>query len=219
MLTTRSNWHLRVRTGLHWACIVVYCYRPVYLSESVQHLAPFRGSWTRSWSGGHKVGAITKKSLPTNFPGLLSFLGSVQFCSKFIQNLSTLTELLTHLIREDMPWWWGAEEWVALQQPKDLLCKDTVPASFDRTLQIGISCDASDVGIGVALFHCYMNGSECPIKTLTDTQCWYSQIEKEALAVIYGLKKFHHLLYRWSFNLVTDRKPLVTSFGFSYPHT
>ncbi len=44
---------------------------------------------------------------------------------------------------------------------------------FDPAKQIGISCDASNVGIGAVLFHRYDDGSERPIanvsKTLTET--------------------------------------------------
>ena len=67
------------------------------------------------------------------------------------------------------------------------------------------------------LFHRYDHGSERPIanvsKTLTGTQRRYSQILKEALAVIFGLKKFHQFLYGKNFILVTDHKPLITLFG------
>ena len=50
---------------------------------------------------------------------------------------------------------------------------NTTLAHFDPTLQIGILCDVSNVGIGVVLFYCYTDGSEHPIanasKMLTDT--------------------------------------------------
>ena len=67
------------------------------------------------------------------------------------------------------------------------------------------------------LFHRYNDGSESLVadvsKTLTDTQCHYSQIQKEALAVIYGPKKFHQFLYGRNFILIVDHKPLVTLLG------
>ena len=82
----------------------------------------------------------------------------------------------------------GAEEQAAFQPLKDLLSKDTVLAHIVPTLQIGISCDVSNVGLGVALFHKYTDGGEHPIanvsRLLTDTQRHYSKIQKEALAVI-----------------------------------
>ena len=78
---------------------------------------------------------------------------------------------------------------------------------------MGIACDASNVGIGAVLFNCYPDGSERPIsnvsKTLTPTQHCYSQIHKEALAVVFGLKRFHQFLYGRGFVLVTDHKPLI----------
>ena len=61
------------------------------------------------------------------------------------------------------------------------------------------------------------DGIEKPIahasKTLTETQRRYSQIEREALAIIFGVKKFHQFLFGRKFCLVTDHKPLVSIFS------
>lgn len=83
-----------------------------------------------------------------------------------------------------MPWEWGAKEQAAFDKVKTMLCNDTVLAHFDPLLPIGIACDASSVGIGAVLFHCYKDGRERPIamrnasKTLTETQRNYSQNRK-----------------------------------------
>uniref|UniRef100_A0A5S6QTD8 Reverse transcriptase domain-containing protein n=1 Tax=Trichuris muris TaxID=70415 RepID=A0A5S6QTD8_TRIMR len=168
-------------------------------------------------SKGSKVDAVMKMPPPSNVSRLRSFLGSVQFYSKFIPNLSVLAEPLTRLTRKDVPWAWTAKEQASFQALKDSLCTDAVLAHFDPSQQIGVSCEASDVGIGAVLFHRYVDGSERPTanasKTLTDAKRLYSQVEKEALAVIFALKKFHQFLYGRHFILVTDHKPLVTLFG------
>ena len=82
---------------------------------------------------------------------------------------------------------------------------------------MSISCDASNVGIGVVLFHCYLDGSERSTsnvsKTLTPSQRRYSQIKEEAFAVVFGLKKFHQFLYGRKLILVTDHKPLLALFN------
>ena len=87
---------------------------------------------------------------------------------------------------------------------------NTVLAHFEPSCPVGISCDASDAGVGAVLFH-----PERPIanasKTLTATQKRYPQIQKEALSIIFALKKFHQFLYGRKFILVTDHKPLWNS--------
>ena len=147
---------------------------------------------------GRQVDAVAKMPAPTNVSTLKSFLGSVQFYSKFIPNLSTISEPLTRLTRKETDWQWTSREESSFQGLKSLLSKDVLLAHYDKTLPIGISCDASEVGIGVVLFQRYSDGKERPLfnvsKTLTATQRRYSQIQREALAIIYGLQKFHNYL-------------------------
>ena len=106
-----------------------------------------------------------------------TFMGSVQFYSNFIPKLSTLTEALICLMKKDILWrWcWGTSCFPVL---KDLRCMDTMLAHFHPAIQIGISCDAFNVGFGGVLFHCYTDGTKCPIasvsRMLTDTQCCYN---------------------------------------------
>ena len=94
-----------------------------------------------------------------------------------------------------------------------MLCQDTVLVHFDPKQEIGISCDTSSVGIGAVLFHRYKDGSEHPIANVSKTQRNYSQIQKEALAIVFALHKFHQFLYGQKFILVTDHKPLTHTFA------
>ena len=94
---------------------------------------------------------------------------------------------------------------------------DDVLIHFDPFVPLGLATDTSQVGVGATLFHCLPGGSERPIvnasKTLTQAQRRYGQIQKEALAIVFGFTKFYLFLYRIHFFLVTDHKPLLTLFG------
>ena len=168
-------------------------------------------------SKGSKVEAVKKMPSPKDVSSLKSFLGSVQFYSKFIPNLSTMAEPLYHLTKKTSTWKWGDDEQLAFDQLKTVLSSDQVLVHFDPEKPLGLACDASNVGIGAVLFHRYPDGSERPIanvsKTLTPAERNYSQIHKEALAIIFGLRKFYQYLYGRRFILVTNHKPLTALFG------
>ena len=143
------------------------------------------------------------------------------FMGNCFPNLSIITAPLHQLTTKDTPWNWNKKAQEAFDNLKTILSNDRVPAHYDPSKQIGISCDASACGIETVLFHRYPDGSERPIsnvsKSLTDAQRNYSQIQKEALAIVFALKKFHQFLYGRRFILVTDHKPLLALFGPTKP--
>ena len=78
-------------------------------------------------------------------------------------------------------------------------------------------CDASSTGLGAYLVHILSDKSERPVayalRTLTAPEQNYAQIEREALAIIFAVRRFHQYLYGRTFTLVTDHRPLCKTFG------
>ena len=88
---------------------------------------------------------------------------------------------------------------------------------YNPKLEVQLAVDASPVGFGAVISHITADGTERPIacasRSLTKSDSNYSVIEKEALAIIFGIRKFQQFLYGRRFTLLTDQQPLTLLFG------
>ena len=98
-----------------------------------------------------------------------------------------------------------------------MLTSSKVLARYNPKLSLRLATDASSYGVGAVLTQVGEEGTERPVafasRTLTEVEQNYAQIEKEALAIIFGVKRFHLYLYGRKFLLLMDHKPLTTISG------
>ena len=82
---------------------------------------------------------------------------------------------------------------------------------FDSKKPVTIQVDASSRGLDATLLQ-DKGPIEYRSKLLTETESRYSNIEREMLAVVHGLEKFHYYVYGRGVTVETDHKPLEAIF-------
>ena len=154
-----------------------------------------------------KVTAIVEMPPPTSKKQVQSFIGMINYLSKFSARLSELAEPIRELCKDKVPFNWGPEHQAAFKLMKREIIRAPVLAYYNPKKETILQTDASIKGLGACLLQDHK-----PVyfasKALTETQRGYVAIELESLAVAWAMEKFHHFLYASHFILETDQKPL-----------
>ncbi len=160
-----------------------------------------------------KISAFIKTPPPTTAQEVRSLLGMANYSSPFIENFATITEPLRQLTRKEAKFIWAKDHLDAYEVLKQALIKSPVMSYFDRQKETLILVDASSVGLSTILAQRDHNSAQAQIiahasRALTNTEKRYSQTEKEALSIIWGIENFHLYVYGAPSVLYTDHKPL-----------
>ena len=138
-----------------------------------------------------KLKAITEPQKPCDVKQLRSYL--INYSAKFVSRMSTVLRPLHLLLMKYRKWKWSPKCDNAIEQCNKLLLSQQVFVHYDSHKPLRLATNASSVGVGAVLSHIMVNGDEKPIafasRTLSTSECNYAQIEKEALSIIYGIKK------------------------------
>ena len=128
-----------------------------------------------------------------------SFLGMVNYHGKFIRNLNSILQTLNQLLQKNQEFTWSPKCEEAFTKAKDSLTSSNVLVHYDPILPVVLENDASQYGIGAVILHRFPNGDEKPIayasRSLNSAEKNYSQIEKEGLAIIFGVTKYYMYLF------------------------
>ena len=113
-----------------------------FLKESVEFLG-YKIDRNGLHTTSSKIEAMCKAPRPENQKQLKSFLGLIQYYSKFIPNLSTLLYPLNQLLRKETKWEWTPECQQSFEEAKQRLSSTPVLAHYDPNLPLVLAGDAS----------------------------------------------------------------------------
>ena len=154
-----------------------------------------------------KVSAIQEMPTPNNRKDLERFLGMINYLGKFLPNLSSEAAPLRELLKQDREWQSLDQHQKAVEDLKRLVTQAPVLTFYDVNKEVTVSVDASQEGLGAVLLQ-----DNKPVafasRSLTECEKRYAQIEKEMLAVVFGLEHFYYYVYGRLVTVETDHKPL-----------
>ena len=140
-----------------------------------------------------KISAVKNFPRPHNVKTVRSFLGLANYYRRFIKDFAKLAAPLNKLLRKDQKFAWTPLCEEAFEALKSALTSAPILAFPDFTQPFHLFVDASNDGVGATLGQ-IQDGKEVAIsyagRDFNSAERNYSTTEREALAVIFGIKKF-----------------------------
>ena len=160
------------------------------------------------------VDKILKVPPPRTLKQLRSFLGLASFYRKYVPNFAVVAAPLTDATKKGNPneIVWDDVRIHAFNELKKRISEPPILLLPDVTRTFILQTDASHIGIGAVLLQEDSAGEKRPIafasRKLQPRESRFSTIERECLAIVWGITKFQEYLYGSEFILETDHQPL-----------
>ena len=158
-----------------------------------------------------KCQAVESFPLPTD---VRAFLGLASYYRRFIKDFADIAKPLMELTKKigNPKFEWSDIAQNAFSSLKARLINSPILSCPDFKSPFILQTDASNSGLGVALAQ-EKDGKEVVIayasRQLKDSERKYATIQKECLAIVWGIRYFHYFLYgQPHFTVVTDHCPL-----------
>ena len=164
-----------------------------------------------------KIEAIVNAPKPENLTQLRAFLRLVNYYAKFLPNLASVLNPLNQSLQKNVKFQWTAAIQKVFEKVKKLITSDIVLTHYNPDLPVRLTCDSSAYGVGAVISHVMENVEERPIayasRTLSVAEKNYAEVQKEALPLIWSIKKLYSYLYGKKFTLVTGHHSLLAILG------
>jgi len=147
---------------------------------------------------------------PPSLKQLRSFLGLASYYRKYVSDFAVIAAPLTDATKKGQPnkVQWNEVRDRAFQDLKKRNCEPPILRLSDVSQPFTLQTDVSHIGIGAALLQENAASEKKPVefasRKLQPRKSRYSTIERECLAIVWGMTKFQKYLYGTEFILETD---------------
>ena len=159
-----------------------------------------------------KVQAIISYGTPCNRKELETFLGMVGFYRRFVRMLAA-EDLHLREVSKRKPFVWTEAAAKEFAKIKEEMAAETILTHPDMKKKFYVHCDASAYAIGAILLQEDDDGKlrviEFYSRKLNSFERNYGISEKEGLALVSAVERWHHYLHGSEFSAITDHKPLL----------
>ena len=160
-----------------------------------------------------KVYALQIAGPPKDKDELNSFLCMVRSNADFIPNLATMTTNLRQLLIQNSKFKWDEIHTQEFNAIKNAFKESVLLHHYDTSKNTFVIVDAHITGLSAILAQGDTIQTAKAValasRATTPTEQRYDQLSLEALAIDFGLRRFHHYLVGANkFTVVTDHKPL-----------
>ncbi|XP_038046793.1 uncharacterized protein K02A2.6-like [Patiria miniata] len=154
-----------------------------------------------------RVEDIHNLPTPQDKEDLQKFLGLITYVSAYIPNLADKAAILRDLLKKNIPFVWQEDHQAAFEALKLSITADACLQYYNPEMPTVLEVDASQKGLGACLTQ---HGKPIAFasKSLSPAQKNYSNIERETLALVFGIARFHNYLFGKEFVVYSDHKPL-----------
>ena len=202
-----------------------------FMCQSVQYLGHVISANGITPDPG-KIELLKNFKRPTTVVEIQSFLGLASYYRRFIKNFADIAHPLIELTKKKKDkgnhnsqakkpitkqvagtdiFTWGNAEQTSFEKLRECLITPPIVAFPDFDKEFLIFTDASNYGIGAVLSQ-IQGEKEVVIayssRHLNTAERNYSAIEREALAIVYGVKRYRHYLQDEKFEIISDHRPL-----------
>ncbi|XP_062542448.1 uncharacterized protein K02A2.6-like [Armigeres subalbatus] len=162
-----------------------------------------------------KLATIKSFRHPESAEEVRSFLGLANYVGKFIPKLASISTPLREMIQDGARFRWTDDTQKAFDAIKAALSNPQHLGYYNPESDTTLIVDASATGLGAVLLQTDRDRSRIisyASKSLSKTERKYSALDKEAMAIYWGVGRFDMYLRGKFFTILTDHKPLLNIF-------